>query len=139
MIRNAELVDRLITEGRAPVAVAQLTGNTMKGRSYPTAAFWAHVTPTVPARPADRWWESAACRDHQHLNWFPGEFNGRTTPADPDGWRVCRLRAICVACPVRGDCLADAIARHEQHGFYGGMTTTERGAYVRRIKRRRVP
>lgn len=50
--------------------------------------------------------------------WFPdkGEHGGRTDAA----------KAICGACPVRAACLAYALARHEGHGIWGGLTAEER-------------
>jgi len=35
------------------------------------------------------------------------------------------LRRICQECPIYGDCLEYAV-EHEHHGFWGGLTATER-------------
>lgn len=35
-------------------------------------------------------------------------------------------KAVCRACPVRQECLAYALANHEKHGVWGGLTWEER-------------
>lgn len=35
-------------------------------------------------------------------------------------------KRICAQCPVRTECLTDALARGEQHGVRGGLTPNER-------------
>jgi WhiB family redox-sensing transcriptional regulator len=39
---------------------------------------------------------------------------------------VMRLREVCNSCPVRNECLADALAIPERFGFRGGMLPKER-------------
>jgi WhiB family transcriptional regulator, redox-sensing transcriptional regulator len=73
------------------------------------------------ARPAPRgdWLDDAACRAPDvDPSWFHSE--------DPQG--IDRLRAInvCVACPVRSECLQHAIKVDERYGIWGGLTATER-------------
>lgn len=41
-------------------------------------------------------------------------------------------RAVCTACAVRLDCLADALDHGVQYGVWGGMTERERRALLRR-------
>lgn len=41
-------------------------------------------------------------------------------------------RAVCMACPVRLDCLADALDSRADFGVWGGMTERERRALLRR-------
>ena len=40
-------------------------------------------------------------------------------------------KAICRACPVREQCLADALERGEVHGVWGGLSAKERRKYRR--------
>ena len=40
--------------------------------------------------------------------------------------REVAAKAICERCPVRGSCLADALARQEPCGVWGGLTAWER-------------
>lgn len=66
------------------------------------------------------WRVSGACRD-----------------ADPDvlfvrGAEQRRAKLICVACPVRTECLAEALDNRIEFGVWGGMTERERRALLRR-------
>lgn len=70
-------------------------------------------------RPAD-WTTRAACRG-----------------TDPDALFVAgaaqnRAKAVCVGCPVRTECLADALDNRIEFGVWGGMTERERRALLRR-------
>ncbi len=59
----------------------------------------------------------------------------RTT--DPDtlfvqGAAQNRVKAICLGCTVRTECLADALDNNVEFGVWGGMTERERRALLRR-------
>ncbi|WP_331747774.1 WhiB family transcriptional regulator (plasmid) [Streptomyces sp. NBC_00853] len=59
----------------------------------------------------------------------------RTT--DPDelfvqGAAQNRAKALCTGCPVRTECLADALDNRIEFGVWGGMTERERRALLRR-------
>ena len=41
-------------------------------------------------------------------------------------------RVVCTGCPVRLDCLADALDNRMDFGVWGGMTERERRALLRR-------
>ncbi|WP_063833458.1 WhiB family transcriptional regulator [Streptomyces sp. NRRL F-5727] len=41
-------------------------------------------------------------------------------------------KAVCVACPVRIECLAYALDHSEEYGVWGMMTARERRALLRR-------
>ncbi|MGH8828809.1 MAG: WhiB family transcriptional regulator [Jiangellaceae bacterium] len=43
-----------------------------------------------------------------------------------------RAKAVCRGCPVRSECLADALDNHTEFGIWGGMTERERRALLRR-------
>lgn len=51
---------------------------------------------------------------------------------DPDVWFAADLaiviaaKAVCAACPVRAECLAEALDRGETEGIWGGLTAEER-------------
>lgn len=68
---------------------------------------------------ADGWRERAACKGLDPNLWVPntrGEGQPLYEPA----------RAVCTTCPVRQPCLDYALANHEEHGMWGGLTPTER-------------
>jgi WhiB family redox-sensing transcriptional regulator len=57
--------------------------------------------------------------------------------ADPDslfvqGAAQNRVKAVCMGCPVRTECLADALDNRVEFGVWGGMTERERRALLRR-------
>ncbi len=43
-----------------------------------------------------------------------------------------RAKVICRACPIRTECLADALDNRIEFGVWGGMTERERRALLRR-------
>jgi WhiB family transcriptional regulator, redox-sensing transcriptional regulator len=66
------------------------------------------------------WHRAAACADAD-----PNLFH----PATNDLLAVAAAKRVCRACPVRGACLADAMAWEpitRRHGIAGGLTPTER-------------
>ncbi|SOR76592.1 Transcriptional regulator WhiB4 [Streptomyces chartreusis NRRL 3882] len=44
-----------------------------------------------------------------------------------------RAKAVCTGCPVRTECLADALDNRVKFGVWGGMTARERRALLRRL------
>jgi WhiB family redox-sensing transcriptional regulator len=62
---------------------------------------------------------------------------GSCRTADPDelfvqGAAQNRAKQICTGCPVRTECLADALDNEIEFGVWGGMTERERRALLRR-------
>ncbi|MBM7771372.1 WhiB family redox-sensing transcriptional regulator [Actinokineospora baliensis] len=56
---------------------------------------------------------------------------------DPDGLFVRgaeqrKAKMVCIACPVRTECLAEALDNRIEFGVWGGMTERERRALLRR-------
>ncbi len=67
------------------------------------------------------WRDDAACRGRTDLDWFR---QGKPPP---------EVRALCAACPVQAECLADDLSRglEEIHYFRAGMTAPERRRLLR--------
>lgn len=62
---------------------------------------------------------------------------GACRTSDPDalfvqGAAQNRAKAVCLGCPVRTECLADALDNRIEFGVWGGMTERERRALLRR-------
>ena len=74
----------------------------------------------TPSPPTQDWIALSACKD-----------------ADPDelfvtGAAQNRAKAVCMGCPVRTECLSDALDNRVEFGVWGGMTERERRALLRR-------
>ena len=81
-----------------------------------------HVLPVVAAEDTMRWQERALCAQVDPEAFFPDK--GATTR---DAKRVCQ------SCPVRSECLEDALRHNEGFGIRGGLTERERRHLKRRI------
>ena len=67
-------------------------------------------------------------------DWAP---MGSCSKSDPDalfvqGAAQNRAKAVCFGCPVRAECLADALDNRTEFGVWGGMTERERRALLKR-------
>ena len=72
-------------------------------------------------KPSEREWrERAACRNEPPELFFPTAESGLAYRA-----QVAEAKAVCGRCPVRADCLAEALARIP-YGIAGGLTEHER-------------
>ena len=84
--------------------------------------------------PGPDWRTQAACLGHDPETFFPH-------PTDHDGEDAAI--AICSGCPVKADCLADAMKSENsrptsrRHGIWGGKTPQHRYAMHRKEARRR--
>jgi WhiB family redox-sensing transcriptional regulator len=76
-------------------------------------------TMTVPDT-AHEWTSSALCNTGD-----PDELFAR-------GAAQNLAKVVCRACPVRMECLADALDNRVEYGVWGGMTERERRALLRR-------
>jgi WhiB family transcriptional regulator, redox-sensing transcriptional regulator len=67
-------------------------------------------------------WEiQAACREMDPEIWFPDHANGKAE----------KPRRICYRCPVRRECLEEALKNPETHGIWGGLDQRERRKVLR--------
>lgn len=72
-------------------------------------------TTILPVLDTERWHHSALCAQTDPEVFFPESGRNAT-----DAKRVCRR------CPVQAECLADALAHHDQFGVWGGLSAKER-------------
>lgn len=75
----------------------------------------------VVPRPGFGWHESAACKGEGTEKFYRDERG----PYVNLGWRE-----ICSVCPVRSDCLANALREEELWGVWGGFTPNARRRLV---------
>jgi WhiB family redox-sensing transcriptional regulator len=75
------------------------------------------ITPRPGLTQPGAWTERALCAQADPDTWFPDE-------EDPE-LAAAAIR-VCARCPVRGDCLAHALAIGERHGIWGGLTARQR-------------
>lgn len=72
------------------------------------------------------WQHRAACRNHPNPDlWFPNQ---------TDDAARATAKAICAGCPVRADCLTDAMQpgmRSYVRGIWGGTTERERAELIK--------
>ncbi|WP_165913124.1 WhiB family transcriptional regulator [Tamaricihabitans halophyticus] len=67
------------------------------------------------------WWRLAACRSDSGLDWYS---------ADPVVQAEC-VR-VCGGCPVRSDCLVEAMSSQDPWGIWGGVTPQQRESLAMR-------
>jgi WhiB family redox-sensing transcriptional regulator len=75
------------------------------------------------------WLERAACIEEDPELFFPV---GTSAPALEQAWRA---KAVCVACPVSGECLRWALDTCQDAGVWGGLDEEERRVIRRRRRR----
>jgi WhiB family redox-sensing transcriptional regulator len=73
------------------------------------------------------WMREAACKGSNNNAFFPER-------GAPSRNIVAEARKVCDTCSVKQECLDYAIANHEVHGVWGGMTKVERRAYSKQQK-----
>jgi WhiB family redox-sensing transcriptional regulator len=86
-------------------------------RSVGARSILAHpATGLRPLLEEEGWWDEAACRGHDPADFFPGR-----------GVAVGeKARAACDGCPVRSQCLTEAVEMGLRVGYRGGMSAKSR-------------
>lgn len=76
----------------------------------------AHVSEQMPLEheSSGQWREHAACRSADPELFFAG------------GAANAKAKRLCASCPVRRQCLDDAIGGDERFGIWGGMSSIQR-------------
>jgi WhiB family redox-sensing transcriptional regulator len=78
----------------------------------------------VAGVPDLKWMADALCRDHPEIDFHPVDSASAIAPI-----------RICHQCPVEDDCLEYALATHQDHGVWGGVSERER-IRIRRSRNR---
>jgi WhiB family redox-sensing transcriptional regulator len=78
---------------------------------------------------SEPWINRAAC-----LNRNPAWWDHDTGPTSPQGDKAI---AICNRCPVRTECLTDAMELGTEHGIWGGLTPLDRKQLAKELARKR--
>lgn len=87
----------------------------------------------------DSWPERAACKDYHDPDvFFRWETLNATRGPERDSM-IAEARAICDACPVKQECLEQALEARERWGMWGGTTAQERKEMFKEAQRRAVP
>lgn len=103
-------------DGRRPRPSGRSDGGTS-----PPPRTGASTTGDVRNQTTDQWWrDSALCIQTDPAIFFPEV-----------GETAYEAKRVCASCPVRTDCLIDALDRREPHGVHGGLTPNERRAVLR--------
>ena len=79
------------------------------------------------------WTERAASRGMDTSLFFPEGHTGQFAAENEE------IKAICLACPVREDCLIEALNSPEKYGIWGGLDELERRLLRRNDRRRSRP
>lgn len=92
------------------------------------------MTRTSASRPLQDAAQSAPDQSWPDQDWAA---RSACVTADPDDLFVSgaaqnRAKQVCLGCPVRTECLGDALDHRVEFGVWGGMTERERRALLKR-------
>lgn len=91
-------------------------------------------TTLKPAIETGNWTDNGNCRNPEQYGisqeemaarFFPKEYAG--APADI----YAPAKAVCADCPVKDDCLEDALAKRDRDGVWGGTDWSERSVILK--------
>ena len=87
---------------------------------------WSSVRSFPGDGNADRFWvRDAACVSAPDV-FYPEGHPPRSRSGEKLDATIARARAICRGCPVRDNCLEEALTQQEPFGIWGGLTPMER-------------
>lgn len=89
----------------------------------------------METRPDYSWRYEAKCRGIDTEIFYPPRDKALYKPIADKAKAVCLGKDGQDECPVRRECLLDAIDNDELHGIWGGMSHRERNALIRRHQR----
>lgn len=81
------------------------------------------------------WRYSAKCSGQDTEIFFPPRNKTLYKPIADKAKAICYGKDGYSECPVRKECLLDALGRDEEHGIWGGMSHRERNALLRKWER----
>lgn len=109
---------------------AQLRYTTAREEGRRWASLSSHVLPERDTLYVDQSACGQAVREGVDADlWYGEDLQQAELGRDYDGGRSRRIKlakGICAQCPVRQQCLKDALDRDDQWGIWGGLTVYER-------------
>lgn len=81
------------------------------------------------------WRYDAKCRGEDTEIFFPPRDKALYKPIADRAKAICLGKDGKSACPVRKECLKEAIKNDELHGIFGGMSHRERNAMKRKYEK----
>ena len=118
----------MATAEQVLVRVRRVVGTAGNERSTPVVAQWVLRRVLFDGNPVPAWRQQAACAQVS-----PELFEPEPGP-EWAAW-VEAAKRVCQGCPVRPDCLADAMgweATGRRHGILAGLTPAQRDRFARR-------
>ena len=88
--------------------------------------------------PSWTWRYEAKCRGEDTELFFPPRDKALYKPIADKAKAICLGKDGRPACPVRQECLKEAIMNEEQHGIFGGMSHRERNAVSRKLNKQNI-
>jgi WhiB family redox-sensing transcriptional regulator len=88
--------------------------------------------------PSWTWRYEAKCRVEDTELFFPPRDKALYKPIADKAKAICLGKDGRPACPVRQECLKEAIMNEEQHGIFGGMSHRERNAVSRKLIKQNI-
>ena len=85
--------------------------------------------------PSWSWRYEAKCRGVDTEIFFPPRARAKYKPIADKAKAICWGKDNQPPCPVRKECLREAILNDELHGIFGGMSHRERNAAIRKYEK----
>jgi WhiB family redox-sensing transcriptional regulator len=86
------------------------------------------LTGTGAGTDPNEWRHRARCRGDAGVDFYP-PFGGESRRERVA--REQRAKVVCASCPVRNECLDQAMTYEERYGVWGGLTADERLTFRR--------
>lgn len=122
----ANLAARVVDAAKATARGITDAVGTRSERAVDVRSVLAHPAMGLRAMLSDtaRWWDEAACSNRPVSSFFPA----RGERIDPE------VVDLCAGCPVRAECLAEAIELGLRVGYRGGASAKTRRQHVARTR-----